>query len=407
MTYTISKRAILWISIFTLIVWFTFAKTKDTICTMEYAPVCASVQVQCIKAPCPAIEQTFGNTCQMNANSLAKFLYKWECWKPNSDLSNCESYFDGCNNCSVVDWKLSACTLMYCETPWEAKCTKYKSEANLFNCESYFDGCNTCSVVDWKIAWCTKMFCQTPQEPRCLQYKDWVWIANPASVYCQKNWWTLEIQSDEKWQYWVCQFADGSSCEERAYYRWECKKTSPVEKYLSWYIAKNSNQFPDIQSKVTFLQNLKNKFTSTYRSLATSIQNFIETLYYSDYEKKKFTLDLDWNFISFSLHIPKSRKNKYSEHTILDTDSSTLVFKYNQSKSDPSMIFNITVIKTIDRENLIKAWLPNSNKIIASDWYVLYYSQALDMPYTWKYAQEYWDMIWEIEGIIQTFKLIK
>jgi len=26
---------------------------------MEYAPVCASVQVQCIQAPCPAIEQTF------------------------------------------------------------------------------------------------------------------------------------------------------------------------------------------------------------------------------------------------------------------------------------------------------------------------------------------------------------
>lgn len=407
MTYPISKRAILWISIFTLIAWFTFAKTNNTICTMEYAPVCASVQVQCIKAPCPAIEQTFWNTCQMNANPLAKFLYEWECWNPKPDLSNCESYFDWCNNCSVVDWKLSACTLMYCETPLEAKCTKYKSEADLSNCESYFDGCNTCSMVDWKIGWCTEMFCQTLQEPRCLQYKDWVWMANPASVYCGKNWWNLLIENSEKWQYWICVFDDGSSCEERAYYRWECKKASPVEKYLSWYIAKNSDQFPDIQSKVTFLQNLKNRFTSTYRSIASSIQNFIEMLYYSDYEKKKFTLDVDWKFLSFSLHIPKSRKNKYSEHTIIDKDSNTLVFKYSHPKIDKNMIFSLTVVTAANRENLVSQWLLNTNKIIEHNWYIFYYSQALDMPYTWKYAQEYGDMVWNIQDVIKSFKLIQ
>jgi hypothetical protein len=38
---------------------------------MEYAPVCAEVQVQCIKAPCHSIQQTFGNKCMMEANSLA------------------------------------------------------------------------------------------------------------------------------------------------------------------------------------------------------------------------------------------------------------------------------------------------------------------------------------------------
>ncbi len=52
---------------------------NQAICTMEYAPVCAEVQVQCIKAPCPPIQQTFGNKCQMNANKLAKFLYEGEC----------------------------------------------------------------------------------------------------------------------------------------------------------------------------------------------------------------------------------------------------------------------------------------------------------------------------------------
>jgi hypothetical protein len=36
---------------------------EPRICTMEYSPVCAEVQVQCFKAPCPAITQTFGNAC--------------------------------------------------------------------------------------------------------------------------------------------------------------------------------------------------------------------------------------------------------------------------------------------------------------------------------------------------------
>lgn len=32
-------------------------------CTMEYDPVCASTVVNCIKAPCPPIQKTYGNDC--------------------------------------------------------------------------------------------------------------------------------------------------------------------------------------------------------------------------------------------------------------------------------------------------------------------------------------------------------
>lgn len=53
--------------------------TQPVICTMDYTPVCAEVQVQCIKAPCPPIKETFGNKCQMDANKLATFLYTGEC----------------------------------------------------------------------------------------------------------------------------------------------------------------------------------------------------------------------------------------------------------------------------------------------------------------------------------------
>jgi len=56
----------------------TFDK-PTSLCTQEYAPVCASVQVECIKAPCNPVEQTFSNLCMMNANKLTTFLHDGEC----------------------------------------------------------------------------------------------------------------------------------------------------------------------------------------------------------------------------------------------------------------------------------------------------------------------------------------
>lgn len=44
-------------------------------------------------------------------------------------------------------------------------------------------------------------------------------IANPASVYCEENGWTLVLEEGA----WLCMFADGSYCEEWAYQRWECQ----------------------------------------------------------------------------------------------------------------------------------------------------------------------------------------
>lgn len=49
---------------------------NNRMCTMQYAPVCAEVQVQCIKAPCYSIKQTFWNTCTAWDNPI---LFQWEC----------------------------------------------------------------------------------------------------------------------------------------------------------------------------------------------------------------------------------------------------------------------------------------------------------------------------------------
>lgn len=48
-------------------------------------------------------------------------------------------------------------------------------------------------------------------------------IPNPASVYCITHNGTLEIRENEKGQYGVCIFPDGSECEEWAYYKGQCK----------------------------------------------------------------------------------------------------------------------------------------------------------------------------------------
>jgi putative hemolysin len=60
--------------------------------------------------------------------------------------------------------------------------------------------------------------CQPGEFPASTQ------LANPASVYCGEQGGTLEIREDDDGgQYGVCIFADGSECEEWAFFREECK----------------------------------------------------------------------------------------------------------------------------------------------------------------------------------------
>ncbi len=48
-------------------------------------------------------------------------------------------------------------------------------------------------------------------------------IANPASVFCVKQGYKLEIRTDSAGnQYGVCIFSDGTQCDEWAFYRGEC-----------------------------------------------------------------------------------------------------------------------------------------------------------------------------------------
>jgi hypothetical protein len=52
------------------------------ICTAIYAPVCAKVNIQCIKAPCLPIEETFASQCNACANPLVESYVQGECPVP-------------------------------------------------------------------------------------------------------------------------------------------------------------------------------------------------------------------------------------------------------------------------------------------------------------------------------------
>lgn len=109
--------------------------TNDqTVCPAIYAPVCASHQVQCVKAPCYPVYQTYGNSCEAGAQDAA-VIHQGECTatetgpiKPSEGAytppAGCVAWFDGCNSCSkTVNGTI--CTKKACFAPAAGYCTQY------------------------------------------------------------------------------------------------------------------------------------------------------------------------------------------------------------------------------------------------------------------------------------------
>ncbi len=73
---------------------------------------------------------------------------------------------------------------------------------------------------------------------------DIVWMANPASVYCEENGWTLELIFDNGESYGMCHFDNWTTCEEREFFRKEC---FPVDKTENDIIActEEAKECPD------------------------------------------------------------------------------------------------------------------------------------------------------------------
>lgn len=86
---------------------YTQAKPEMKVCTMDYRPVCAAVKVQCVKAPCNPIPQTFSNKCMAGENEI---LYQGKC---NSlvDSQKFSDYFKFDSQINARLEKLSTTTL--------------------------------------------------------------------------------------------------------------------------------------------------------------------------------------------------------------------------------------------------------------------------------------------------------
>ena len=66
--------------------------------------------------------------------------------------------------------------------------------------------------------------CGPTETPIPVDLDQQAGMANPASVFCEENGGTLQIRTGpDGGQLGVCIFADGSECEEWAYFRSECK----------------------------------------------------------------------------------------------------------------------------------------------------------------------------------------
>lgn len=70
------------------------------------------------------------------------------------------------------------------------------------------------------------------------ELKEQTWIANPVATYCLEKGWVLHTVHDKDWDHTMCEFEDGTSCEEWKYFHWECligKKTTNWTRKLSTF----------------------------------------------------------------------------------------------------------------------------------------------------------------------------
>jgi heat shock protein HslJ len=92
------------------------AASDPIMCTADYSPVCGSVQVQCIQAPCEPVRQTFSNACMANA-AHATDIQTGECAPTIPPVIGWQRDAHGCLTGAGYSWSTLA---GQCIRPWES-----------------------------------------------------------------------------------------------------------------------------------------------------------------------------------------------------------------------------------------------------------------------------------------------
>lgn len=97
----------------------SFAADAPTMCSMLYAPVCGSIQVQCFAAPCNPVRETFSNACVASSRG-ATDVVKWACEDTPTvpPVVGGDTDIHGCKASAGYQWNALA---EQCIRPWESK----------------------------------------------------------------------------------------------------------------------------------------------------------------------------------------------------------------------------------------------------------------------------------------------
>ncbi len=93
-----------------------YADESISACTMQYAPVCGSIQVQCFAAPCYPVRQTFGNQCMANVANATNITIG-ECGTLPPVVGG-DRDIHGCIASAGYRWESRA---QQCLRPWESR----------------------------------------------------------------------------------------------------------------------------------------------------------------------------------------------------------------------------------------------------------------------------------------------
>lgn len=149
--------------------WSPVNNWSNIDCPAVYEPVCWQPKMP--KCPewmgCAEVmpnPKTYSNYCNMESQ-WASFLYKGVC---NSDKTKVCPMYD----IMPKEW----CEVYFVYDNW-CKVPKYKCDEDTStvipkSCVSWYDWCNNCTVENWVLQWCTMMYCLEKKEPKCLKYKD-------------------------------------------------------------------------------------------------------------------------------------------------------------------------------------------------------------------------------------------